>query len=181
MFVVEFANHLVFLYSQHSAMRDGAGSRYTGGHSQQASFTKKLAGHQYRYHGLPAQLVQHGEFYAAFLDVENMLRRVALTEDNFANAEVRDLFRYACGIEKRLRVKRSSSKRCPDGWSADLIHGPNSRANSRLSQHQLCTVPHTDWQSKLYSYMDIQTVRRPHTYGKCANHGCLLSISTNSQ
>ena len=61
------------------------------GLTRQASFAKELAAAQHGHDGLPARLREHRELHAAFLDVQDVLARVALGEDDLGPPILHDL------------------------------------------------------------------------------------------
>ena len=147
-FSVEFANHLIFLYGQRSAMSDSRRRSHTERQPQQASFTEKLARPQNGNDGLLAECVQHGEFHAAFLDVEDLVGWIALAENNLADAELHDLLVHTCGIEERLRVKPDFSLGLSYGRAADCTHDiPPGTVNRTVI---VCTVTYITFKPKLY-------------------------------
>ena len=83
MFLVEHANHLVFLNDEHSGGCNRGRSRHANGLARKAAFPQKIARSQNRHNGFFAGLIDHSKLHAAFLNVQDILRGIALREDGF--------------------------------------------------------------------------------------------------
>ena len=86
-FLVEHANHLVFLNDEHGGRRNGGRSGHANGLARKAPFPEKIARPKNRHNGFFAGLIDHGEFYTAFLNIHDMLRGIALGEDGFLSSK----------------------------------------------------------------------------------------------
>ncbi len=91
MFGVEHARHLVFLDDEHGCGCDRGGRRHVVGLARKAPFPKKITCSQNRYNGFFAGLVDYRQLHAAFLNVHDILRGIALCEDGLLLSKVIDL------------------------------------------------------------------------------------------
>jgi hypothetical protein len=80
-FLVQYANHLVFFNDEHVGRRNRGRSRYANGLARHASFPKKVARSQNRHNDFFAGLIDDRKPHTAFLNIHNILRGIALRED----------------------------------------------------------------------------------------------------
>ncbi len=100
MFLVEDANHLVFLNDEHGGRRNGGGRGHANGLARKAPFAKKIARSKNRHNGFFAGLIDHGKFHTAFLNVHDILRGIALRKDGFFSSKFVYGSPQAGGLEK---------------------------------------------------------------------------------
>ena len=79
---------------------------HADGLTRQASFAEELAGAQHRHDRLSARLREHRELHATLLDVQNVLTRVALGEDDVGSPILHDLSRDSRRVEEGLGIER---------------------------------------------------------------------------
>ncbi len=82
-FPVEHANHLVFLNDEHGGRCNRGRSRHANGLACKTPFPKKITRPKDRHNGFFAGLIDHSKLHAAFLNVHDTLRGIALREDGF--------------------------------------------------------------------------------------------------
>jgi hypothetical protein len=80
---LEHANHLVFRNDQHGGRGNRGRRRHANGLSRKAPFPKEITRSKNPYNGLFAGLIDHDKLDAAFLNVHDILRGIALREDGF--------------------------------------------------------------------------------------------------
>lgn len=71
MFRVEHAHHLFFFDDQHGRGPDRGGRPHANFLACQAPLPNKVGGAQYRHDCFFADLIDNGQFYAAFLNVDH--------------------------------------------------------------------------------------------------------------
>jgi hypothetical protein len=76
------AHHLIHVHEQDRAVGRRRRIPHADGLTGKAPLAEELPWAQHRHHRLPAGLREHREFHAALLDVQDMLTRVALGEDD---------------------------------------------------------------------------------------------------
>ncbi len=81
MFGVENAHHLVFSNDQYGRGCNRRGRPHADILTCQASLAKEIAGAQYRNDCLFANLIDNGQFYAAFLDIHDARGGLTLRVD----------------------------------------------------------------------------------------------------
>src|ERR1700687_3302902 len=80
-FLVEHANHLVFLNDKYGGGCNRGRSRHANGLARQAPFPKKITRSKDCHNGFFAGLVNNGEPYTAFLNVHHTRSRITLRVD----------------------------------------------------------------------------------------------------
>ena len=116
-FLVERANHFVFLNDEHGGGCNRGRSRYANGLARKAPFPKKITRSKERHNGFFAALIDDSELHTTFLNVHDILRGIALREDGFFSsklsnlsprpAESRNNFRSKAGLlESAFRAER---------------------------------------------------------------------------
>src|ERR1700752_2059177 len=72
----------------------------------QATFAEELPGFQYADDGLLSLFRNNGHFYLAGLDIEDVIRRISLSENDPAPCEIQDRFARPHESEKCLGIKQ---------------------------------------------------------------------------
>jgi hypothetical protein len=107
--LVEHPNHFVFLNDENGGERNRGRSGHANGLASKASFSKKITGSENRYDGFFASLINYCKLDAAFLNVHDVLRGIALREDGFFFLKLGYLPAQTGGVEKRLRIENRAS------------------------------------------------------------------------
>jgi len=108
-FLVEHANHFVFLNHQDGGGRDRGGRGHANMLASEAGFAEEIAGAQNRYHGFPARFVDYRELHAALLKIHDVLGGIALGEDGLFSIELGDSSAQSGGVEKLLHIENAFS------------------------------------------------------------------------
>src|SRR6202171_5692405 len=90
-FLVEHANHLVFLNDEQGGRRNRGRSRHANGLARKAPFPKKIARSKDRHNGFFPGLIDNSKLHTAFLNVNDTPRRITLREDVFVSSKLANL------------------------------------------------------------------------------------------
>src|SRR5229473_3586795 len=104
-FLVERANHLIFLNDEHGGWRNRGRGRHANGLARKASFPKKIARSKDSHNGFFARLIGHSELHTAFLNVHDILRGIALREDGLFSSKLFYISPQTGRIEKSLGIE----------------------------------------------------------------------------
>jgi hypothetical protein len=108
-FPVEHPKHFLFFNYKYRG-RCNRGRRCHANHlARQAAFSQKITRAKNRDNSFFTGLIHDSKLHAAFLDVHDILGRVALREDGFLPLKLADLSSDACRAEKRFHIERNSS------------------------------------------------------------------------
>ena len=99
------AHHLLLVDEEDGAVGRRRRAPHADGLTRQASLAEELARAQHRHDGFAARLREHRELHAALLDVQDVLARIALGEDDLASPILDDRFRNPRGVEEGVRVE----------------------------------------------------------------------------
>ncbi len=105
MFRVEHAHHLAFFNDQYGRGCNRRGRPHTNILACQAPLTKEVAGTQYPYDSLFADLVNNRQLYAAILNVHHTRGRIALSVDLLRSSILHNSSRQPRRIEKSLHIE----------------------------------------------------------------------------
>jgi hypothetical protein len=108
-FPVEHANHLAFLNDKYAGGRNRGRSRHADGLARKAAFPKEVTRPQNRHNGFFAGFIDHSKLHTAFLNVHDILCRIALREDGFFSSKLANLSPEASRIEKQFHIERGAS------------------------------------------------------------------------
>ena len=94
------------VHEQDRAVGHGGRAAHANGLAGQAAFAEELARAEHAHDGFPARLGQHRQLDAALLDVEHVLARVALgEEDDVASPILDDLLRDPSRVKEDFALK----------------------------------------------------------------------------
>ena len=99
-FPMEYANHLVFLDHEHGGGRNRGCRSHANGLAGKTPFPKKIARSQNCYNGFLSGLIDYSKLHTAFLNVQNILRGIALPEDDVFSSKLYNLFSHTGRVEK---------------------------------------------------------------------------------
>jgi len=102
---MEHANHLVFLDKEHSGRGNRGRRRHANGPARKASFPQKISLSKDRHNGFFARLVNNGELYTAFLNVNHTDGTIALRVDLLRSSIFRNSSGYTGRIKKSLGIE----------------------------------------------------------------------------
>src|ERR1700687_1686176 len=104
-FLVEHANHLVFLDDQHGGRCNRGRRGHANGPARNAPFPQKIAMSKDRHNGFFARLVSNGELYTASLNVNHTRSTITLRVDLLRSSIFRNSSGHAGRIEKCLGIE----------------------------------------------------------------------------
>ena len=107
-FLVERANHLVFLNDEHGGGCDCGRSRHAPGLARKAPFSKKITRANDRHNGFFAGLIHHCELHTAFLNVHDIPRGSALREDGLFSSKLADYSPQTGRVEEQFHIERKA-------------------------------------------------------------------------
>ena len=108
-FLVEHANHLVFLNDEQGGRCNRGRSRHANGLARKAPFPKKIARSKDRHNGFFAGLIDHRKLHTAFLNVHDRLGGSALREDGFFFSKLVYLSPQTGRVEKQFHIESRAS------------------------------------------------------------------------
>ena len=135
-FPVQNPNHLVFFNNKYAGRRNRGGRRHTSGSTRQTAFAHEIAGSQNRDNGFFAAPIDHSNFDASLANEHDILRGVALREDDFFPSKLGNRSPQASGVEKYGCVETTASIPVFRGRVAGLRRDTSSRGG-----HHGLTVP----------------------------------------
>ena len=104
-FLVQHANHLVFLDEEHGGRGNRGRRRHANGPAGNAPFPQKIALSKDRHNGFFARLVNNGELCTAFLNVNHTRGTIALGVDLLRSSIFHNSSGYTGRIEKGLGIE----------------------------------------------------------------------------
>ncbi len=104
-FLVQHANHLVFLDEEHGGRCNRGRRRHANGPARKAPFPQKIALSKDRHNGFFARLVNNGELYTAFLNVNHTRSTITLRVDLLRSSIFHNSSGYTGRIEKSLGIE----------------------------------------------------------------------------
>jgi hypothetical protein len=107
-FRVKHANHFLFLNDEYSGRHNRSCSRRVYGLPYKTPYTKKIARSQDLYNSFFASPVDHGKLDTAFSNVNDILREVALLEDDFFASELGYLSPQTVRFKKQFHIEDRS-------------------------------------------------------------------------
>ena len=105
MLLVEEVHHLFLVHQEDGAVRRRRRTPHADRLTGQASFAKELARTEHRHDGFTPRLREHRKLDVPLLDVEDVLTRVALREDDLGSPIVHDLSRDPRRVEEGLSIE----------------------------------------------------------------------------
>ena len=105
MFSMEHANHLAFLDDEHGRWRNRGCRSHANGLAGKTPFPQKITRAKDRHNSFFAGLIDHRKLHAAFLNVQDILRGIALREDGFFPLKLYNLFPHTGRVEKYFQIE----------------------------------------------------------------------------
>ena len=107
MFRMKYAYHFFFPNDEDGGWHDGSCRAESNGFTRNGAFAEEIPGAKNRDYGFFATLINDRELYAAFLDIDYGVCRIALREDGLLLAELSDFSRNSYRVQIDLWIERA--------------------------------------------------------------------------